>query len=207
MRKRDYAVAIALVIVALLAIPGTRELVAQTSYSVQGWLAHVTDETNDSLQISIVSTDTDQTIGGNLSVTGTSTLTGAVTTTAGATIGTDLTVTDDLIVGGWYSSPPIYVAAQSYTVSSASKAGIYYVEYTDTDVADFTLPETPTDGTEIGICDGELNADSNNITVYPQGTDTILETTSFVVNAAGECQIFKYFETNTNWHPIAGYGE
>jgi hypothetical protein len=119
----------------------------------------------------------------------------------------DLAVTGDTTLNGWYETPPIIVAAQSYTVTSAGKAADYIVEWSDTAVYDFTLPASMADGTEITVCDGDLNAATNNGTVYPSGTDTIQETTSFVQNANGECETFKYVLTNTDWTIKAGYLE
>jgi hypothetical protein len=119
----------------------------------------------------------------------------------------DFSVGGDLTVNGWYETPPIIVAAQSYTITSASKAADYIVEWSDTAVYDITLPASMADGTEITVCDGDLNAGTNNGTVYPSGTDTIQETTSFVQNANGECETFKYVLTNTDWTIKAGYLE
>jgi hypothetical protein len=178
------SIALAVIIgIVFLANPGAVAQTAAYARDVVQWLNKSTDSTNSSLQVSIVSTDSNQTIGG------------------------DLTVTGDTTLNGWFETPPIIVAAQSYTVTSAGKAADYIVEWSDTAVYDFTLPASMSDGTEITVCDGDLNAATNNGTVYPSGTDTIQETTSFVQNANGECETFKYILANTDWTIKAGYLE
>jgi hypothetical protein len=195
MKKRDYIIAIGLLVVALLIIPASRELIAQTSYSVQGWLGLVTDTTNSSLQVSIVSTDTNQTIGGNLTVTGTSTLTGAVTASS------------DLTVNGFLYFPNTAVAQQSYTITSTGKAAGYIVNYTDTGAAWVHLPDTPTDGQLVYIKDGDLNASSNNLVITTADSATIDESATLTLDANGEATILSYSATGTDWNVIGGYLE
>jgi hypothetical protein len=197
MRKRDYIIMTVILLVAFIMTPVGKGIIAQSSQSISGWLGDVTDRTNKSLQISIVSTDANQTIGGNLAVTGTSTLTG------------DVTAGDDLTVDGWYKEPPTIISAAAYTISSTGKAGTYISEYSDTGAYAIWLPTTPGDGATITIVDGDLNASSNNGTIRPYGGsgDTIQETTSFTQDANGESTVLRYSLTNTDWTVVGGYLE
>lgn len=188
MKRRDFILATILLLLIGLITPMGRELVAQTSYSIQGWLAHVTDETNDALQVNIVAQS------------------GAVAASSITNSG-DTTLTGDLAVGGWPSYAPAISTAQSYTISSSGKAMVYIREHTDTAVCDTTLPTTPTDGTYLIIVDGDLNAGTNNHTLYPGGSDTINEGSSFVQNANGESTHLLYNSDGTDWQIIGGYLE
>lgn len=166
--------------IALLAPMGQR-LIAQTTYSVGGWLGLVTDTTNDALQVNIVAQS------------GTASLTTASIV--------DLTVT------GWNYSPVQAVTAQSYTISSSGKAAIYAYSISDTEAGRIDLPDTPTDGLLITVVDVDLNASANNIIIETAGSDTINEAANHTQNADGESTTVVYDSANTNWMIIGGHLE
>lgn len=218
-RKHIILAGAALVLGLLLLTPVGQQLVAQTTYSVGGWLAHVTDETNDSLQVSIVSTDANQTVGGNLSVTGTSTLTGAVTASDAVTIAGDVAVDTDVLsvdttndvvaTNGWNTFSYVTPAASSYTLASTGKAGIVEVDYTTTGtvslILDTDLVTTPGAGAFWWIYDKDGNANSNNITISTEGSETINGAATYTMDADGEAVLL--FTDGTNYYVLGGFGE
>jgi len=113
----------------------------------------------------------------------------------------DLVVTDDATINGFMIIPPTTIAAQSYTVSSTGKASVYLSEYSDTGASSIYFPDAPADGTMLFFKDNDLNAGTNNVTLYPNagGSDTIEETTSAVFDANGDAAWFLYDADNTNW--------
>lgn len=130
-----------------------------------------------------------------------------LTASGGVTASADLTATDDMIVGGWFTVPTTTVSTLSYTIGASGKASAYIVEYTDTAAAAIYLPDTPADGTVIWIKDGDLNASANNVTVGTEGSDTIEEAATFVMNANGESAMFLYDTGGTDWNIMGGYLE
>jgi len=115
--------------------------------------------------------------------------------------------TNDIVeVNGFFDMPYVEVTANSYTVTSASKASYYVVNYTDTGAVNFCLDTDMTvDGRMITIKDGELNANNNNITITTEGAETIDEANTYVMNAAGEAVTL--LSDGTNWFIMGAYGE
>lgn len=140
----------------------------------------------------LTSTD-DATITDDLGVGGDATVTGTLGVTD------DITATDDLTVGGWLTIPSTTVSAQSYSISATGKAGYYIVEYTDTGGATIFLPDTPADGTIIGIKDGDGNAGSNILAVQTAGGDTIEEAQVYSMTSNNKAAGFNYDAGNTDW--------
>jgi len=130
-----------------------------------------------------------------------------LTASGGVTASADLSVTDDLTVGGWATYPSTTISAQSYTMSSTGKSSVYISEYSDTAASTIFLPDTPADGTWIVIKDGDLNANTNNIVVATEGSDTIDEAASYTMDADGEAVEVVYDTGGTDWNIIGGYGE
>jgi len=63
------------------------------------------------------------------------------------------------------------------------------------------------DGTMLFFKDNDLNAGTNNVTIYPNadGSDTIEETTSAVFDADGDAAWFLYDADNTNWSVMGDF--
>lgn len=130
-----------------------------------------------------------------------------LTASGGVTASADVTVTDDLTVGGWATYPSTTISAQSYTISSTGKSSVYISEHSDTAASTIFLPDTPADGTWIVIKDGDLNANTNNIVVATEGSDTVDESASYTMDADGEALEVVYDAGGTDWNIIGGYGE
>jgi hypothetical protein len=143
-------------------------------------------------------------------VTGESLFTGAMTITGDVAVDTDvlaIDTTNDIVeVNGWYDNPYLEVTTDSYTVTSDSKANYYVINYTDTGAVNFCLDTDVTvDGRVLTIKDGELNANNHNITITTEGSETIDEANTYVLNAAGESVTL--LSDGTNWFVMSAYGE
>lgn len=182
MKKRDFYIALGVIALALLLTPMGKDLIAQTSYSVQGWLAHVTDETNDSLQVSIVSTDTDLTVGGDLAITGDSALTG------------NLALTGDATFSAWNKYNIVTTTAQSYSLASAGKAGVVIHTPGATASMHFMtdLLTSPGDG---GIWTVKLG-DGSDLVIDTEGSETIDGAATYTMDGALESATFTTDGTN-----------
>ena len=112
----------------------------------------------------------------------------------------------DVSVSGFFDSPYQLIDATSYTLSAASKANMYVANYTDTGVVGITLATAAAvDGRTITIKDGELNANTNNITIGTEGAETIDESATYVMDANGESVTL--LSDGTNWFVIGAYLE
>jgi len=131
----------------------------------------------------------------SLSVSGTSTLTGAVT------------AADDVSVAGWSIMAPTIVTAQDYTLSSTGKAAYYIWNRSDTGGGNIFLQTGATNGTFVCVADGDLNAGSNNLTINTEGSETINEAATYVLNANGESICTVYNSAATDWAIMSGYAE
>jgi len=116
--------------------------------------------------------------------------------------------TNDIVeVNGFQDHPYLELTgAAAYTLNAASKANYVVVNYTDTGAASVVLASAlAVDGRLITIKDGELNAGSNNITIGTEGSETIDEAATYVMNANGESVTL--LSDGTNWFVMGGYGE
>jgi hypothetical protein len=96
--------------------------------------------------------------------------------------------------------------AAVYSITSASKATYFVVNYTDTAAASVVLDTDLTeDGRIIVIKDGELNANTNNITIGTEGAGTIDEAATYAMDADGEAVTL--ISDGTNWFIMSSYGE
>jgi hypothetical protein len=55
------------------------------------------------------------------------------------------------------------------------------------------------------ICDGKGDANTNNITITPNGSDTISGSSTLVLNQNRQVVVLQYSTTNTVWNVIGGY--
>lgn len=173
---------------------------------VETILQDVWDSTNHTLKLEInqeaitgalsvgddITLENDETIGN--AVDGTIALTGIVD------------ISESLEFNGFFDSPYQAVAASSYTLNAASKAMAYVVNYTDTGAVSFILGTAAVvDGRVVTIKDGELNANTNNITISTEASETIDEAATYVMDADGESVTLT--SDGTNWFVTGAYLE
>lgn len=121
-------------------------------------------------------------------------------------VGGDLSVTGDVSVGGAVIAPIQAIAAATYSIDLTVDALVYVVNYTDTGAVTVTLDtDIVADGRVIIIKDGELNANTNNITIATEGSETIDEAATYVMDADGESVTLVC--DGTNFFVVGGYGE
>jgi len=111
-----------------------------------------------------------------------------------------------LSFGGFKTAPYEEITAATYSITAATKAQYFVVNYTDTGAVGLTLDTDLTvDGRILTIKDGELNANTNNIVIGTEGAGTIDEAATYTMDADGESVTL--LSDGTDWFIMNAYGE
>jgi hypothetical protein len=116
---------------------------------------------------------------------------------------------DTVQFGSWSAYNIVTAAAQSYSISSASKAGIIEIDYTTTGAATVHLMTDlltePGDGGHFWIVDKDGNANTNKIVIDTEGSETINGAATYTMDADGEA--IHLYTDGTNFNIMGGFGE
>ena len=116
--------------------------------------------------------------------------------------------TDRVDIGTWGTwQRSAAIEATGYSITATDRAQVFDASHTDTGAMSITLDTdlVAYTGLVLVICDTELNANNNNVSIGTEGAETINEAEEFVMNAAGECVWVQ--ADGTNWQVIGGYLE
>lgn len=99
---------------------------------------------------------------------------------------------------------------QSVRVATTSPVTVVNTDYgiiTNLAVAGAVAVNLPVGvaGKIFAICDGKYDGSTNNITITPNGSEKINNTTSHVLSTNGEGVLIQYNSTNANWQIIANF--
>lgn len=116
------------------------------------------------------------------------------------------TENDTLKIEGSVNTSPVTVAASSYTLTSASKASDYLIDYTATGTVSLILGSSTLaiDGRKFTVKDIET-ANTNNITISTEGAELIDGSATYVMDA--DLEAVTLITDGTGAHIVNGYLE
>jgi hypothetical protein len=121
-------------------------------------------------------------------------------------VGDELTVTGAATFSSFLNTPIEAVEAASYTLDADSEATVFAVDYTTTGAVSFILgSDVAVDGRHIIVYDEDGNANTNNITISTEGSETINGAATYTMDADSEA--VHLVSDGTNFFVLGGFGE